>query len=221
MRQTNKVFFTNMIKELQQVQKETRGKIKAVRDKYDTGIITEKGCKEEIQKIRETCMNTHLNDLKTSVISRAGVEVDALTMEETRETRRRMKDIDYQQSLINTIQLLPFIADCSESELKERLSSFADDGVAIAALKKAASDNPNLSYEQRLRLAAALPTDSRGQRQATLEKLRDSVIRQIDEVYNGLSTPVEAKGFDSMLAYVDACNDECTVFSGFMEADNE
>ena len=218
MRLSNKAFFKNVVKDLRQIQTETREKIQAARDRYNTGMITEKGYNEEIQRIKEICKVTHLNDLETSVNSRVSVEVDALTMEEARETQKRVNDLAYQQSLLNIIQLLPYMAEVNGTELKERLSGFTDDSVAIAALNKAVSDNANLSYEQRLKLAAALPTDSRGQRQATLKKLGDSVIRQIDEVYNGLSTPIEAKGFDSMLAYIDGCDDTCT---SFKEAFNE
>ena len=217
MRLSNKNFFKNMINELEQVQTETRKKLDIARDKYTRGIITEKGFDEETQRIKEQTMNNQLTDLKTSVNSRVRVEIDALTIEESQATRKKVNSLDYQQSLLNTIQLLPFMAEVNETELKERLSCFVDDSVAISALKKAISNNSNLSYEERLRLAAAMPTDSRGQRQATLEKLRDSFLRQIDEVYNGFSTPIPAKGFDSMLSYVEACDDTCTVFNGFTE----
>lgn len=142
--------------------------------------------------------------------------------------KERNSNANYQTLLASQVQLLPsMIGNVSAEELKERLSMFEDDPFAISALKAAVQSVPRGTGSQinYLSMLDILPRDTRAEKKETLTKLAETVNNLLEEM-NVKAAPAYSRNTNadtyamvsgpspigSTLDYIDACNDDCTVY---------
>lgn len=212
-------FYELLIKQDQ----EAAGKVRAILGNPD---LSPDGKERKIEAVRA--------DLWEYLI-RANAEIDEWGQEiikkidndETYQLEKKTNNVEYASLLANTVAILPMAVDlCEVDVLKERLSVFENDPVAIAAIKTALSvkytdkdakpGRISDDYGRSFYNSFFIPEDNRGMRQEHLRMVLDSVSKYINTVNESIKGSQKSGGFsntavlEGAISFLERCNDDCT-----------
>lgn len=202
---------------------------KQIIDTMNSDVYTVAGKRQKVQKIVDE-QKAITAKFKAEVESRVADKVRTLDAEERERQEHRYKDMSYRTALSNSLDILKLCGNTLKSgDVREMLKMFEDDPVAIAAIKKTFDAVAGKDGDA-LRFADAIPEDNRGQRQARLRKLENTMYNLLD----GLTLEMPSHGLDeqglqnkfterdipepvvinSTIDYMNQCNEDCTVWGG-------
>lgn len=181
---------------------------------------TGEGKRKKVKELTEE-MQRYIAAQQNQVVKMADEKIEQLEKEERANLDARYNNPTYQGTLKNTLGIIQYISgegDQERNELTRRLLMFQDDPVAIAAIKGAIGKNRALF--------GCIPEDNRGKRQEQLAKLKNTMVNLLEEMIVRVAETayVDTAGetiardisrpaiISSTLDYIDACNDDCTIY---------
>ncbi|MCR5775480.1 MAG: hypothetical protein K6G42_10390 [Lachnospiraceae bacterium] len=174
---------------------------------YSDPELNEKGIASRIAQNKERFQN-HWSQITKDINEMATTISETATAAENKALSEKVGNIEYSSLLASTLSTLPYMAEADKEVLKQRLSVFNDDPIAISAIKQAL---PGKGLEWN----SVLPIDTRGSKQETVSKITKTVLTHISNVYDELGnrkarhTMIPA-GIQSTLAYISTLNNDCT-----------
>lgn len=184
---------------------------------YQSEVLTTAGKESEVKRLQDD-LGAYLNKVGDSVKKRASEIMQRIDEEERRSLQEKVGNADYAALLANTIAILPMvIKNADHEELRERLSIFTNDPIAIAAISNK-FDEVCGGFD-RMNFYDIIPKDMRGTRQQTLRELINTFRDEINRVYNSLRFRGERydlslpASIQSTINYVECCNDDCTEYT--------
>lgn len=206
---------------LQGAEKTTINLRKKLKSICENSAYSEEGKKQECNNILDKHYQ-YIDALKEQVSKTVEEKITSMDFENEKELAKRNKDKNYQSILLYNLKMLPLMKDgVSAEELKKRLSIFQDDPFAISALKSALSE---CSGMDRMLYISCIPEDTRANKKARLSDIGNTICGLLDRMKIEIKERAFENGFSierdiartpyvyATLDYLDACNDDCTVY---------
>ena len=167
-----------------------------------------------------------IDGMKESMSKEVASAIEAAAKREGSERIRRSMDAAYQTVLSNTLQQIPFMVNSVPKEiLKEKLSVFANDSLAIGMLKTALEQNGFMAAQLVLPgstdgMAAELVSSVGSYTGFYLDQMKDSVLKNANAVNIAPSAIVErpydtsmAMTVESYVSYLEGLSDDGSSYS--------
>lgn len=204
----------NKLETLLELHKKYSEKVEKI---YGYVTLTTAGKEAEVKKLQED-LGAYLDNVEESVKKSASDIIRRIDEEERRSLQEKVGNADYAALLANTIAILPMvIKNADHEELRERLSIFTNDPIAIAAISNKFDEV--CAGLDRMNFWDVIPKDTRGTRQEILRTLINTFCDELHRVCNSLQLRGERYDLSlpaiiqSTIDYVECCNDDCTEYT--------
>ena len=195
---------------LERLAQDYEKEVKATEMIYHDPELTEAGINTRV-KANQARFLERWTPIMQDIQTMAESIIKAETAKEEKALAEKVGNAEYSSLLASTLAILPHVEGVDKTVLKQRLSVFKGDPLAIEAIKQAL---PGKGLEW----AFVLPTDKRGERQRTVTEITATTLKHIHAIEADLGQREHKKisipaGIESTLSYISGLNDDCTEYA--------